>query len=80
MKHPVRPISTEATARASWVLLQQLIAQAIASGNLDQASAVAAVSAAIDTMPDPPSLISRDAVKMLEAFRAFIELESPRPD
>jgi hypothetical protein len=80
MKHSVRPISTEATARASWVLVQQIVAQAIASGDLDKASAVEAVSAAIDTMPDPPARASQDAVKMLKAFRAFIELESPRPD
>jgi hypothetical protein len=80
MEHLVRPISTDATTRACWALMQQLISQSIAAGDLDKASAVAAVSAAIDTMPDPPARASQDAVKMLEAFRAFIELESPRPD
>ena len=57
-----------AAARASWVLVQQLVAQAIASGDLDQALAVAAVNAAIDTMPDMPARTSRDAVMMLEAW------------
>jgi hypothetical protein len=80
MKHSVRPLSTEATARASWVMVQQLVAQAIASGGFDKASAVAAVSAAIDTMPDPPARASQDAVKMLKALRALIEQEGPRPD
>jgi hypothetical protein len=80
MRHSVRSLSTEATSRASWVLLQQLVAQGVATGDLDKASAVAAISAAIDTMPDPPARASRDAVKMLEAFRALIEQEDPRPE
>jgi hypothetical protein len=79
MRHSVRPISTDATARASWVLVQQLVAQAIVSGDLDKASAVSAISTAIDTMPDPPARASQDAVKMLEALRALIEQESPHP-
>ena len=57
-----------AAARASWVLVQQLVAQAIASGDLDQALTVAAVNAAIDTMPDTPARTSPDAVMMLEAW------------
>jgi hypothetical protein len=75
MKHVVSPINTHAAARASWMLLQQLVANAIAAGDLNKASAVAAISASIDTMPDPPAAASRDAASMLEALRALIEQE-----
>jgi hypothetical protein len=80
MKHSVRPITTEATARNSWVLLQHLLANAVASGDVDKVSAAASISTAIDTMPDPTAVASQDAVKMLEALRAFIEQEPLRAD
>ena len=80
MKHPVRPLSPEAAARASWVLLQQLVAQAVTSGDLAKEAAISAIGAAMDTMPDPPAQSSQDAVKMLENFRELVEQVSPRPD
>jgi hypothetical protein len=75
MKHVVTPISTHAASRASWALLQQFVAHAIAAGDIDRASAIAATSDAIDTMPGLPAAASQDAVMMLKAFRALVEQE-----
>jgi hypothetical protein len=75
MKHVVTPISTHAASRANWALLQQFVAHAVAAGDIDRASAIAAASDAIDTMPDLPAAASQDAVMMLKAFRALVEQE-----